>query len=121
MQMLPLEVETYSLRQFGLSMDVPNTTNNELYNTDQDLNAYLNTDFAIPTHTFGFATSDTHAQTPFQNSYPLMDETLFRNRPDNAFWSVPSSMVLDDWLAYLLPQQSNIDPNDSNSWNQDWM
>lgn len=49
------------------------------------------------------------------NSYPLqqqqqqpqamMDQTVFRNRPDNPFWSVPSSIELDDWTAYLLPQQ----------------
>ncbi|KAI9489239.1 fungal-specific transcription factor domain-containing protein [Zychaea mexicana] len=33
----------------------------------------------------------------------------FRNRPDNPFWSMPSSLELDDWTAYLLPQQQQDD------------
>lgn len=31
--------------------------------------------------------------------------TTFRNRPDNPFWAMPSSMELDEWMAYLLPDQ----------------
>ncbi|CAO3577550.1 unnamed protein product [Absidia cylindrospora] len=30
-----------------------------------------------------------------------LDHSLFRNRPDNVFWSVPSSMKMDDWTAFL--------------------
>ncbi|OAD08467.1 hypothetical protein MUCCIDRAFT_154926 [Mucor lusitanicus CBS 277.49] len=30
---------------------------------------------------------------------------LFRYRPDNPFWGIPSSMEADDWQAYLLPHQ----------------
>ena len=32
---------------------------------------------------------------------------LFRHRPDNPFWGMPSSMELDDWHAYLLPHQKS--------------
>jgi hypothetical protein len=38
---------------------------------------------------------------------PVVDHSLFRNRPDNPFWSVPSSIEMDDWAAYLLPPQGN--------------
>jgi hypothetical protein len=41
----------------------------------------------------------------------IIDHTVFRNRPDNPFWSVPSSIELDDWTAYLLPQQPNNNNN----------
>lgn len=42
-------------------------------------------------------------------SHPSMvDHSLFRNRPDNPFWSVPSSIEMDDWAAYLLPTNNDI-------------
>ncbi|KAI7905436.1 fungal-specific transcription factor domain-containing protein [Cokeromyces recurvatus] len=43
------------------------------------------------------------------------DQTMFRNRPDNPFWSVPSSIELDDWAAYLFPQQIPYFTNMANS------
>ncbi|KAI9265939.1 fungal-specific transcription factor domain-containing protein [Sporodiniella umbellata] len=43
------------------------------------------------------------------------DSTNFRNRPDNPFWSVPSSIGLDEWMAYLTPEQALL----SNSNNAD--
>lgn len=43
-----------------------------------------------------------------QQALPVQNEaTQFRNRPDNPFWGMPSSIELDDWTAYLLPQQHN--------------
>lgn len=39
---------------------------------------------------------------PMRNEDP---EAHLRNIPDNPFWSVPSSMEMDDWQAYLLPFQ----------------
>lgn len=83
--------------------------------------------YTNPAINFGYnnAANSPPVQLPFRNSYSsIMDETLFRNRPDNAFWSVPNGMVLDDWLAYLLPQQSNPESNDTNTWDpnhQNWM
>ncbi|KAI8980552.1 fungal-specific transcription factor domain-containing protein [Pilobolus umbonatus] len=41
-------------------------------------------------------------------------DRMFRNRPDNPFWSVPSSIEWDDWTAYLLPQQHMIPSSSSN-------
>lgn len=81
-----------------------------------------------PADSFLFGLSDLSFSTPYQpamnydalpitndtNNYPIqqvspqqgmLDQTVFRNRPDNPFWSVPSSIELDDWTAYLLPQQ----------------
>ncbi|GAA5805936.1 hypothetical protein HPULCUR_011462 [Helicostylum pulchrum] len=47
----------------------------------------------------------------------MIDQTVFRNRPDNPFWSVPSSIELDDWTAYLLPQQPPPPPTTTNLQN----
>ncbi|CAO3641602.1 unnamed protein product [Cunninghamella blakesleeana] len=59
------------------------------------------------------------------NSNNVVDQTLFRNRPDNPFYSVPSSIELNDWLAYLLPQNSNIQQTDQQNQQQNlsstWM
>ncbi|CEP09457.1 hypothetical protein [Parasitella parasitica] len=93
---------------------VPNTnTNNVTINTN-------NTDITPTTHTF--ATQPSQATT----SSNLLEQTIFRNRPDNPFWAVPSSIELDDWTAYLLPQQpaSNVQANSQTSWNptpQGWI
>ncbi|KAG1530241.1 hypothetical protein G6F51_013899 [Rhizopus arrhizus] len=47
--------------------------------------------------------------------YNLMmpTETTFRNRPDNPFWSVPSSIEADEWAAYLAPGQQ--EPSEDHS------
>lgn len=50
-----------------------------------------------------------------QQQPDIIDHTVFRNRPDNPFWSVPSSIELDDWTAYLLPQQPNNNHNSTSS------
>lgn len=105
------EVESYSLRQFGFSMDANDVYSHQLGNPIQPM-------YTVPDHStldnFGFVTSNT--QIPY-NEYPLIDQTTsFRNGPDNAFWSVPSSMVLDDWLAYFLPQQPNAEESSHQHW-----
>jgi hypothetical protein len=35
------------------------------------------------------------------NHQDLNQDGLFQNRPDNPFWSIPSTMELDDWSSYL--------------------
>lgn len=61
----------------------------------------------------------TSATVPSQQQESMIDSTLFRNRPDNPFWSVPSSIELDDWVAYLLPQQPTSNAQ-SREWNPSW-
>ncbi|KAI9307650.1 fungal-specific transcription factor domain-containing protein [Cunninghamella echinulata] len=46
------------------------------------------------------------------NNNNIVDQSLFRNRPDNPFWSVPSSIAIHDWTAYLLPQNNNPQHSD---------
>ncbi|KAI8642223.1 fungal-specific transcription factor domain-containing protein [Parasitella parasitica] len=93
---------------------VPNTnTNNVTINTN-------NTNNTPTTNSF------TTQSSPATTSNNLLDQTIFRNRPDNPFWAVPSSIELDDWTAYLLPQQStsNVQVTSQASWNptaQGWM
>ncbi|KAI8376287.1 fungal-specific transcription factor domain-containing protein [Radiomyces spectabilis] len=40
-----------------------------------------------------------------------MNQGLFRNRPDNPFWSVPSTIEMADWTAYLMPEQLQQPPS----------
>lgn len=48
-------------------------------------------------------------------SHPSMvDHSLFKNRPGNPFWAVPSSIELDDWAAYLLPTNNDISGDSRN-------
>jgi hypothetical protein len=54
---------------------------------------------------------------PHDNSSVMDQTSVFRNRPDNPFWSVPSSIELDDWTAYLLPQQLNLPDSQAGNWN----
>ncbi|KAF7727022.1 hypothetical protein EC973_008136 [Apophysomyces ossiformis] len=48
---------------------------------------------------------------------------MFRNHPENPFWSVPSSIQLNDWTAYLSPPPSQFNmgqqqtPVSSSNWN----
>ncbi|KAI8142510.1 fungal-specific transcription factor domain-containing protein [Fennellomyces sp. T-0311] len=49
------------------------------------------------------------ATTRTPSSADQQQQNQFRNRPDNPFWSMPSSLELDDWTAYLLPQQQQHD------------
>ncbi|CAO0801276.1 unnamed protein product [Mucor circinelloides] len=77
-------------------------------------------------------TNTASTNTAFNTNTPaapnnLLDQTIFRNRPDNPFWAVPSSIELDDWTAYLLPQQpvtSSQQAASQASWSsttQGWM
>lgn len=66
---------------------------------------------------FIYGTPNSHSSSPLDtantnryNNYNNIDgagdpSALFRHRPDNPFWGMPSSMELDDWHAYLLPHQ----------------
>jgi hypothetical protein len=80
---------------FGLS-DLSFPTS---YNAPPVMPSYDTNTNIIPT-----TTSNTNNY-PIQQPQDMIDQTVFRNRPDNPFWSVPSSIELDDWTAYLLPQQ----------------
>lgn len=49
-------------------------------------------------------TSQLNQQTTSVNNMNTEDPSaMFRNRPDNPFWNMPSSMEVEDWHAYLLP------------------
>lgn len=103
-----------------------------------------------PADSFLFGLSDVSFSTPYQpimnygtpsitnnaSNYPiqqvppqvptqqgLIDHTVFRNRPDNPFWSVPSSIEMDDWTAYLLPQQPSSSTSNApqRDWNPGWV
>lgn len=74
---------------------------------------YNNTAPAIPNY-------DTTVQPNYLQDQAMIDQTIFRNRPDNPFWSVPSSIELDDWTAYLLPQQPPSTTNVQNSQQRGW-
>ncbi|KAK4510601.1 uncharacterized protein ATC70_005032 [Mucor velutinosus] len=57
-----------------------------------------NTDNSIPN---GWINNSNNVNFIYQND----PSALFRYRPDNPFWGIPSSMEADDWQAYLLPHQ----------------
>ncbi|KAG0187249.1 hypothetical protein DFQ28_006684 [Apophysomyces sp. BC1034] len=60
--------------------------------------------FGAYNNPFNMSAQDTAPVTPMPAA---AGESLFRNRPDNPFWSVPSSIELADWSAYLLPQETS--------------
>ncbi|KAI7873465.1 fungal-specific transcription factor domain-containing protein [Mucor mucedo] len=122
----PFDAEPYSLRQFGINMNqmyTPMQTPAMPQQYQPNMQPQPNmTNMMLPTNpadSFLFGLTDLSFSTPYQPG--MIDHTLFRNRPDNPFWSVPSSIELDDWTAYLLPQQptstSNTHPRD---WNPGW-
>ncbi|KAI9006292.1 fungal-specific transcription factor domain-containing protein [Phycomyces nitens] len=73
---------------------------NDSQNQQQRLSNFNMTDFgsmySMQPHLF---------QAPVVSSATNLENTFFRNRPDNPFWSVPSSIEFDDWAAYLLPEE----------------
>jgi hypothetical protein len=66
-------------------------------------------------------------QQPTLSSQPdqhMADQSMFRHRPENPFWSVPTSLDFDAWNAYYQQRQGepgslpmmNSNNNDSNMW-----
>ncbi|ORX54549.1 hypothetical protein DM01DRAFT_1362876 [Hesseltinella vesiculosa] len=63
---------------------------------------------------------------PVNYMFPMMDQSSFRYHPDNPFWSVPSSLEMNDWAAYLFPSQQQVvqtpqSPSQKQSWTNNWM
>ncbi|KAG2236790.1 hypothetical protein INT48_006974 [Thamnidium elegans] len=80
---------------------------------------YNNTPSVIPNYDTTVQQQQQQQQPNYLQDQTMIDQTVFRNRPDNPFWSVPSSIELDDWTAYLLPQQPPA-TNVQNSQQRDW-
>lgn len=55
------------------------------------------------TNTTPSSSSQLNTQSASINTNTEDPSAMFRNRPDNPFWDMPSSMEVDDWHAYLLP------------------
>jgi hypothetical protein len=69
-------------------------------------------------------------QQPAMSSQPqqnVADQSMFRHRPENPFWAVPTSLDFDAWNAYYQPRQGDSgesgsmpmmtsNNNDSNMW-----
>lgn len=58
-----------------------------------------------------------------QSDQQMADQSMFRHRPENPFWSVPTSLDFDAWNAYYQQRQGesgmpmmNTNNNDSNMW-----
>jgi hypothetical protein len=58
-----------------------------------------------------------------QPDQQMADQSMFRHRPENPFWSVPTSLDFDAWNAYYQQRQGesgmpmmNSNNNDSNMW-----
>ncbi|KAI9483643.1 MAG: fungal-specific transcription factor domain-containing protein [Benjaminiella poitrasii] len=109
---IPLESEPYTLRQFGL-----NPADSFLFGLTDINFAASASNIQQPAVSSSFNTLDSHNNTSsfHLSSANMVDQTVFRNRPDNPFWSVPSSIELDDWTAYLLPQQIPFPTSTTNS------
>ncbi|KAI7870988.1 fungal-specific transcription factor domain-containing protein [Spinellus fusiger] len=94
-----LDTDPYILRQFGLTQE-------QLFEQSSNQHMRLYQPMQISdTIDYNDILSMKQFQL-FQASSPTnnLENTYFRNRPDNPFWSVPSSIKLDDWAAYLLPE-----------------
>lgn len=133
---------------YNMTQPYQTATNNNTTNHMQD--AQNLSSIMLPTNpsdSFLFGLSDLSFSTPYNNPTPVMsnfdpipitsnnnylqeqqaiiDQTVFRNRPDNPFWSVPSSIELDDWTAYLLPQQptgtNSVQNSQQCGWNSGWV
>ncbi|KAI9262802.1 fungal-specific transcription factor domain-containing protein [Helicostylum pulchrum] len=116
-----LEADPYSLRQFGLNMDstytIPPTPSTMPYQPNNNMSNMSNNNISS-------VMLPTNPADSFLFDQAMIDQTVFRNRPDNPFWSVPSSIELDDWTAYLLPQQpppppptTNLQNSQQRGWN----
>ncbi|KAI8378245.1 fungal-specific transcription factor domain-containing protein [Choanephora cucurbitarum] len=113
-----VEALPYSLRQFGFNTSATSSYQQAPMSYQQPNSGASNgNEFVMPTnpidsillglsnHLNNSDALSSQSQPPLNN---LMDNnSIFRNRPDNPFWSVPSTIEMDDWMAYLLqPQQS---------------
>lgn len=65
-----------------------------------------------------------HQQQQQQQQQQLVDQTIFRHRPENPFWSVPTSLDFDAWNAYYQQRQQGdsgsmqmMNSNDNNNNN----
>ncbi|CEJ04546.1 hypothetical protein RMCBS344292_18501 [Rhizopus microsporus] len=116
---LLLETDPFSLRQFNLPQYEQTAMNGLPISNGGSSNHSAMMQYQQPMNSMSFNAADSlllgspslimsntqynpvmstqhHQQSPM---------TTFRNRPDNPFWAMPSSMELDEWMAYLLPDQ----------------
>ncbi|KAG1180606.1 hypothetical protein G6F70_000558 [Rhizopus microsporus] len=117
---LLLETDPFSLRQFNLPQYEQITMNELPISNGSSSNHNDMMQYQQPMHSMSFNAADSlllGSPLPIMNDtqynpvmstqhYQQSPMTTFRNRPDNPFWAVPSSMELDEWMAYLLPDQS---------------
>lgn len=116
---LLLEADPFSLRQFNLPQ-YEQTAMNGLSISNVSSNSHnIMMQCQQPISSTSFNVADSlllGSPPPIMNNTqynPVMSTqhhqqspmTTFRNRPDNPFWAMPSSMELDEWMAYLLPDQ----------------
>lgn len=103
----PMLSDLYSLNPFGSTADNPlavTTDQNEAmmqYLQQQQAAQYVSFD-SVDSLLLGVPRSDLDS---LQYNLMMPAETTFRNRPDNPFWSVPSSIEAEEWAAYLAPGQ----------------
>ncbi|CAO3681246.1 unnamed protein product [Rhizopus stolonifer] len=68
-----------------------------------------NTSESIESLLFGISRPELDMQ--YNLMHTSQEATTFRNRPDNPFWSMPTSIELDEWIAYLTPVQPPLNDN----------
>jgi hypothetical protein len=98
--------DLYSLNQFGSTADNPLSVTDQSdammqYIQQQQAAQYISFN-SVDSLLLGVPRSDLDN---LQYNLMMPAETTFRNRPDNPFWSVPSSIEADEWAAYLAPGQ----------------
>ncbi|GAA5805450.1 hypothetical protein HPULCUR_010966 [Helicostylum pulchrum] len=124
----PINADIFSIRQFGLNMmngDFPSFVSDQTFQTTSTSQQSFSQqqqpaplppppqspfalfDLSEPSFPYFYGapvSNDTNQQTASVNSVNTDDPSaMFRNRPDNPFWNMPSSMEVEDWHAYLLP------------------
>ncbi|KAI8584049.1 hypothetical protein K450DRAFT_221245 [Umbelopsis ramanniana AG] len=121
---------------------IPNNNGNSYVAQANELVNLINTPFSDSDLMFGpsvsffpslnpTTTAPTPAPQPQQpalsnqpDQQQMADQSMFRHRPENPFWSVPTSLDFDAWNTYYQQRQSesgslqmmNSNNNDSNMW-----
>ncbi|KAG2234509.1 hypothetical protein INT48_007322 [Thamnidium elegans] len=105
---LPMHRQSFSQNNNDLQQPVPSQSPFALFDLSEPSFPYF---YGAPVinKTNTILSTSTSCQLNQQNISINMNTStedpsaIFRNRPDNPFWNMPSSMEVDDWHAYLLP------------------